>query len=568
MNAPAGETRRPVTVDLEVEFEGFSGKEHFPDALMYPKGLLLRTRSLKPVGTPASFTVLGQRGSSIGGRGQVVFSRWQDQGPRRPAGLGIRIDEWAGDSEARAGKWFEPPSQFDLVDAESVPTAPEGEPAVAGVAAPSGPGKADLVAPQAPAAPAPVVPEAPPPAIAAAAPPAIEPAASGSRWMAEDVPAAMPDLSLRFGKSGDRQAAAPVESAAVPAPPIAEVSEGAASLRPGWEPVPQTQGTPGADRAGEPGPGGVETVRIPRATPRDDLPRAGSHVTRQDDRSGGGAEVSEPFRPVWSAPVPEYAVLPEAVHEGAPPSRRETPAAPLSLAPGGDEVPLGRDGNVAWLSPARPRVLPWILAGVLVVLAAGGGYWLYVTRFAPQPAVARPPAEAAPAAVTQVVEPAAAVAQPPAMAAAGPAANPGPAESAAAAALAGAKPAEPAGARAAAPAAQPPSAPARRFSALTGVSWSTEGDGLVVRLSLDGAASERDAQQFRVAGPPREVVKLRGCRPTAVRRFEVRDARLVSVRVGEQPGGDLHVVLDLADAKVSVAPLAIEGATLVLRLRR
>jgi hypothetical protein len=542
MNAPPGETRKPVTVDLEVEFEGFSGKERFPDALMYPKGVLVRTRYLKPVGTPASFIVLGRAGDApVAGRGQVVFSRWQDQGPRRPAGLGLRIDEWDGDSEARVNRWFEAPSQFDLVDAQSVPASE-----VAAVAA-----AAAAQDPMPPAKSASISDEIPLPR--ESAPPV-------ARWMAEDVPASMPDLSLRFGKPAAHEAAeaaSPREASEPEAPPEAAMAEVVEPFRPVWEPVANGPApAASAGLAGDAPRGGLETVRIPRgAAWGDSLPQAGSHVTRQED----AGEPEEPFRPVWSPPTGEAPTLSDT--SGAPPEAAMPPMQSMPLAVqsppslGEAELPVGRDGNVVWLPPARPRLMPWILAGVLAVVAAGGGYWIYLTRFAAKPAAVFPSSASvapAPAAVTQVVEP------PPASASlASPAGGAAPSAS-------GAPPPGPEPVPAPAT-----SEPARRFAALTGVSWTVDGEELVVRLSLDGTATARDVQQFRVSGPTtREVIKLRGCRPSAVRRFEVGDARLRSVRVGEQPGGDLHVVLDLADARVAAAPLTIGGATLTLRLRR
>jgi hypothetical protein len=150
------DARRPHRARAGVAFEGFSGREQHGDVLVYPKGLLLRTRYLKPVGTNVEFDVEvdvhGGATEHLRGRGLVVFSRWQDQGQRRPAGLGIRVESLDEASRSVMARLFPPVPQRELSDdspadlplraAIDEPEPPEPAPAAAAEPASPTPGEA------------------------------------------------------------------------------------------------------------------------------------------------------------------------------------------------------------------------------------------------------------------------------------------------------------------------------------------------------------------------------------------------------------------------------------------
>lgn len=85
---------------MVVEFDRFSGFLAETSANLSLGGMFLTTRYLKPVGSELQFEVrLKDAAPLIRGRGVVAWTRWQDQGPRRPAGMGVRFVEI--DAESR-----------------------------------------------------------------------------------------------------------------------------------------------------------------------------------------------------------------------------------------------------------------------------------------------------------------------------------------------------------------------------------------------------------------------------------------------------------------------------------
>ncbi len=99
-SVPARATVRvPFQADVVVEFDRFSGFLAETSANLSLGGMFLTTRYLKPVGSELQFEVrLKDAAPLIRGRGVVAWTRWQDQGPRRPAGMGVRFVELDADS--------------------------------------------------------------------------------------------------------------------------------------------------------------------------------------------------------------------------------------------------------------------------------------------------------------------------------------------------------------------------------------------------------------------------------------------------------------------------------------
>jgi uncharacterized protein (TIGR02266 family) len=91
--APTRATVRvPFEAEVVVEFERFSGFLAEYSSNLSLGGMFLTTRYLKPVGSDLRFEVrLKDSAPLVRGRGVVAWTRWQDQGPRRPAGMGVRF---------------------------------------------------------------------------------------------------------------------------------------------------------------------------------------------------------------------------------------------------------------------------------------------------------------------------------------------------------------------------------------------------------------------------------------------------------------------------------------------
>lgn len=114
------------------------------------------------------------------------------------------------------------------------------------------------------------------------------------------------------------------------------------------------------------------------------------------------------------------------------------------------------------------------------------------------------------------------------------------------------------------------------FGRLLGITWQESGDRTVVILQLDGKIEEWNYSTAALSGPPRALVRLQG----ATGRYaggaaEVGDSRVERVRVGYHPGSspgtsddELHVVVDLAAADVRLATTDATGAELRLVFAR
>lgn len=93
-NIPRDSRRVPLETRVQYKFDRFSGFLSEYSANVSPGGIYLRTRAPQPPGTVMDFEFrLGDGFELIKGRGEVVWTRSEDEGPTRPAGMGIRFLE-------------------------------------------------------------------------------------------------------------------------------------------------------------------------------------------------------------------------------------------------------------------------------------------------------------------------------------------------------------------------------------------------------------------------------------------------------------------------------------------
>lgn len=99
-NIPRDSRRVPLETRVQFKFDRFSGFVSEYSANISPGGLFLRTRAPQPQGTVLDLEFrLGDGFELIKGRGEVVWNRLEDDGPLRPAGMGVRFLELAPGSK-------------------------------------------------------------------------------------------------------------------------------------------------------------------------------------------------------------------------------------------------------------------------------------------------------------------------------------------------------------------------------------------------------------------------------------------------------------------------------------
>ncbi|MGE5232518.1 MAG: TIGR02266 family protein, partial [Acidobacteriota bacterium] len=82
----------PIDAEVLLEFENFGGFIREVSANISNGGMFIKTRYLKPIGTVVHFQFrLADHMELIRGTGTVVWTRWRDQGPGAPAGMGIQF---------------------------------------------------------------------------------------------------------------------------------------------------------------------------------------------------------------------------------------------------------------------------------------------------------------------------------------------------------------------------------------------------------------------------------------------------------------------------------------------
>lgn len=91
---PRDSRRVPLETRVQFKFDRFSGFLSEFSANISPGGMYIRSQTPQENGTVLDFEFrLGDGYELIKGRGEVVWSRPYDEGPRRPAGMGIRFLE-------------------------------------------------------------------------------------------------------------------------------------------------------------------------------------------------------------------------------------------------------------------------------------------------------------------------------------------------------------------------------------------------------------------------------------------------------------------------------------------
>ncbi len=93
-NIPRDSRRVPLETRVQFKFDRFSGFLSDFSANISPGGMFIRTREPQPPGTLLEFEFrLGDGFELIKGSGEVVWVREEDEGPTRPAGMGLRFQE-------------------------------------------------------------------------------------------------------------------------------------------------------------------------------------------------------------------------------------------------------------------------------------------------------------------------------------------------------------------------------------------------------------------------------------------------------------------------------------------
>jgi uncharacterized protein (TIGR02266 family) len=93
-NIPRDSRRVPLETRVQFKFDRFSGFISEHSANISPSGMFLRTSAPQPPGTELDLEFrLGDGFELIKGRGEVIWVRAQDEGPGRPAGMGLRFVE-------------------------------------------------------------------------------------------------------------------------------------------------------------------------------------------------------------------------------------------------------------------------------------------------------------------------------------------------------------------------------------------------------------------------------------------------------------------------------------------
>lgn len=505
---PRDSRRVPLETRVQLKFERFSGFISEFSANISPGGIFIRTDRPEPVGTLVGFEFRLDDGFElIRGQGEVVWVRAEDDGPERPAGMGLRFREitpqgrdliyMVVDRHIQSGG-----TPFDLAAAPPVPAAPApllrpraSEPPIRSASsllslfeeASAEAGEPDPSPGPAPAGP-PRVPQAvEPPAVpvaTVAAPPPLERTTHSPR---APLLAPPPEVPFRTGPL-------------LPPPPRPrqEALEDTASLTP---------------KATVPPARGVAAVARPERRRRPlrtvvlavliFLALASTAAWRLRDLWWDdffGDPDPEPLPAAFAHPgrEPMYRTLPK--HESPPAGVAASPAPALSASAGP--------------TPAAPAVPE---PGKLPVQIAASA--------APSPVPPAAPAAALPA------------------------------------------PSAPAAASPVAPAAESQHAV---FQNLVRISFRALPGETEVTLQGDGILRASNYAQFRIdAGTPRELVKFKGARhPYPTPEIPVGTPELLRIRTGYHSPDELHIVFDLASPQVRVLEMGESATALTVRLGR
>ncbi len=99
-NIPRDSRRVPLETRVQFKFDRFSGFISEYSANISPGGMFIRTRAPQSPGTVLDLEFrLGDGFELIKGRAEVVWARSEDEGPMRPAGMGLHFQELAPGSK-------------------------------------------------------------------------------------------------------------------------------------------------------------------------------------------------------------------------------------------------------------------------------------------------------------------------------------------------------------------------------------------------------------------------------------------------------------------------------------
>ncbi|HSK81145.1 MAG TPA: TIGR02266 family protein [Thermoanaerobaculia bacterium] len=99
-NIPRDSRRVPLETRVQFKFDRFSGFISEYSSNISPGGMFIRTKTPLPSGQTLDFAFrLGDGFELIKGKGEIVWARMEDEGPARPAGMGLRFLELSEGSQ-------------------------------------------------------------------------------------------------------------------------------------------------------------------------------------------------------------------------------------------------------------------------------------------------------------------------------------------------------------------------------------------------------------------------------------------------------------------------------------
>lgn len=91
--------RVPLSIEVRLDFPGLEDFVREYSANISMGGMFIRTHHPQPVGTTFGFECrLADEFKVVHGTATVMWVRDEDEGPERPAGMGVRFDSLGGDS--------------------------------------------------------------------------------------------------------------------------------------------------------------------------------------------------------------------------------------------------------------------------------------------------------------------------------------------------------------------------------------------------------------------------------------------------------------------------------------
>lgn len=232
-NIPRDSRRVPLETRVQFKFDRFSGFISEYSSNISPGGMFIRTKNPLPPGQTLDFAFrLGDGFELIKGKGEIVWTRAEDESPTRPAGMGLRFLELSEGSKELIYRIVDQhileggtPFDVSLVPPDPIPARPAPAPAPVLPFSPP--------APQTEAPTAVALPDDPFPELSAPDP-RVESSPDASVWLPsidepspESSPAPFPDLPefRAFLESP------PAPGAPEPPPPIAAPTFGSAAAK-------------------------------------------------------------------------------------------------------------------------------------------------------------------------------------------------------------------------------------------------------------------------------------------------------------------------------------------------